>query len=229
MTVKTDLHLHSCLSPCGDDSMTPFDLVGMAALNGIELLALTDHNSAKNCPAAAAAAEFYNIGFIPGMELTTSEDIHMVCLFPTLSAALLWDEYVYSLLPDIKNRPDIFGRQLIFSPDGEILGEEPRLLLTGCRISVLEVPAAVRRFGGLCYPAHVDRESNGLLSILGAWPRELECTAAEIAQNIPAGLLASLKIIRASDAHSLFFIPEGGFPLPLSSPDFDGLAEYISW
>ncbi|MEG1773522.1 MAG: PHP domain-containing protein, partial [Oscillospiraceae bacterium] len=73
MSVSCDLHLHSCLSPCADNDMTPFDLVGMSAVNGLELVALTDHNSARNCPAAAAAAAEYGIGFIPGMEVTTAE------------------------------------------------------------------------------------------------------------------------------------------------------------
>jgi predicted metal-dependent phosphoesterase TrpH len=84
--IRTDLHIHSCLSPCADDEMTPFDLVGLSKLNGLELIALTDHNSTKNCPAAALAAREYGIGFIPGAEVNTAEDIHCICLFPSWRA-----------------------------------------------------------------------------------------------------------------------------------------------
>ena len=227
--VKCDLHMHSCLSPCGDDSMNPFDMVGMAALNGLDLVALTDHNSAKNCPAAAVAAEFYGIGFIPGVEVATSEDIHVVCLFSSLEWAMRFDDELSSHLPDVKNRPEIFGRQIIYGADGEISGEEERLLIAGCDLSVLELPEMVRRFGGLCYPAHVDRESNGLLAILGAWPRELLCTAAEIRDSVPPGLPVGLRIIKASDAHRLEDMPADGFELELKSADYNGLAEYMGW
>jgi predicted metal-dependent phosphoesterase TrpH len=98
--------------------MTPCDLVGMAALNGLELIALTDHNTARNCPAAARAAEAYGIGFIAGMEVTTSEEIHAVCLFPCVEAALEFDGFIYQRLMKVPNRPEIFGRQVLCGDDG---------------------------------------------------------------------------------------------------------------
>ncbi|MEG2203661.1 MAG: PHP domain-containing protein [Oscillospiraceae bacterium] len=228
MSVSCDLHLHSCLSPCADNDMTPFDLVGMSAVNGLELVALTDHNSARNCPAAAAAAAEYGIGFIPGMEVTTAEDIHVVCLFPSLDAALAFDRVIYDGLPDIRNKPEIFGEQLLFSPEGHVTGQEPRLLITGCALSILELPARIRDYGGLCYPAHVDREGNGLLATLGGWPPELEMQAAEIHAVLPPGLPDGIKILRGSDAHRLIDLPSEGCALPLTSPDFDGLRRWIA-
>ena len=180
MTVRTDLHIHSCLSPCADEDMTPADLAGMSFINGQRLIALTDHNSARNCPAAAAAAAAYGLGFIPGMEVTTSEDIHAVCLFPDLCCALDFDGYIYRHIPDIPNRPEVFGNQVILDADGCVLGTEPRLLITGCDISILDLPGIVAGYGGVCYPAHIDREGNGLLGILGAWPPELDVRAAEV-------------------------------------------------
>jgi predicted metal-dependent phosphoesterase TrpH len=102
--IRADLHIHSCLSPCGDDTMTPFDLVGMSLLNGLDLIALTDHNTAKNCPAAMAAAREYGIGFIPGMEVTTAEDVHCVCLFPTLESAMDFDSMLEKRIPPITNK-----------------------------------------------------------------------------------------------------------------------------
>ena len=108
-----DLHIHSCLSPCGDEEMTPYNLVNMAKVMGLDILALTDHNSSLNCPAAARAAEEAGIAFVPGMELTTSEEVHVVCLFPYVDSALAFSDYVAERLPKIKNRLDIFGEQLI--------------------------------------------------------------------------------------------------------------------
>ncbi|MGE4483752.1 MAG: PHP domain-containing protein [Oscillospiraceae bacterium] len=224
--ISTDLHMHSCLSPCGDDEMTPFDLVGMAKLCGMDLIALTDHNSVKNCPAAAAAAEEYGIGFIPGAEVTTAEDIHCVCLFPGLDSAMSFDSRLYESIPYIPNRREIFGNQIIMHPDGKT-DEEAKLLITGCGFSIIDLPQIVGEYGGICYPAHVDRDANGLFAVLGSWPEELKVKAAEIRHKIPDGLPQGLKIIKASDAHRMSDIPEGGFPLPLESPDFCSLAKYI--
>jgi len=233
----TDLHIHSCLSPCGSEEMTPADLVGMSLLNGQNLIALTDHNTARNCPAAAQAAAAYGIGFIPGMEVTTSEDIHAVCLFPDLGAALEFDRYLYQHLPGIPNRPEIFGEQIICDLDGNPCATEPRLLIAGSDISIMDLPNIAAKYGALCYPAHIDRESNGLLSILGAWPDDLDAAAAEVSlrgdpRHIVVGgismtLPAGLKIIRASDAHRLQDLPAQGFAMELESADFSSLAKWL--
>ena len=206
--------------------MTPFDLVGMAKLNGLDLIALTDHNSTKNCPAAALAAQEYELGFIPGAEVTTMEDVHCVCLFPTLDAAMAFNAFLDPLRPGIKNRPDIFGPQTIVNADGTT-EEEPNLLLLALDISIMDLPAAVKEFDGLFWPAHVDRESNGLLATLGAWPKDLCADAAEVRFQDPGGIPRALKLITASDAHRLADMPDGGFPLPLETPDFAGLLRYL--
>lgn len=225
--IRADLHIHSCLSPCGDDNMTPFDLVGMSLLNGVELIALTDHNTAKNCPAAKAAADAYGIGFIPGIEVTTSEDIHCVCLFPDLDKAMEFDAMLEEHLPPISNDTTIFGNQIIMHPDGST-AQFDTLLITGCDISIMELPEIVKGYDGICYPAHVDRDSNGLLAILGMWPEDLDVTAAEVRFELPDAVPKHLKILQASDAHRMESLPEGGYPLPLRSADFEGLREYIS-
>lgn len=224
--IKTDLHIHSCLSPCGDDNMTPFDLVGMSLLNGLELIALTDHNSAKNCPAAKLAADSYGIGFIPGIEVTTSEDIHCVCLFSELEKAMAFDTMLEKHLPPIPNDTSIFGNQIIMSPNGST-SEFNTLLIAGCDISIIDLPSVVREFRGICYPAHIDRDANGLLAILGTWPEDLDTAAAEIRFKLPDGIPESLKILQASDAHRLEALPDGGYPLPLKSADFNGVRDYI--
>ncbi len=224
--MNTDLHIHSCLSPCGDDDMTPDVLVGMSMLNGVELVALTDHNSVRNCPAAAAAAAEYGMGFIPGCEVTTAEDVHMVCLFPDLDRAMAFGDALEPCMADVENRPEIFGNQIICHPDGstEIYH---RLLIPATSISITELPDFVAPFGAICYPAHVDRDANGLFAMLGLWPEDLHCPAVEIRNILPSGVPDGLKTIMASDSHRLDALPQGGFPLPLKSADFQGLAEYL--
>lgn len=224
--IRADLHIHSCLSPCGDDRMTPEDLVGLSLLNGLDVIALTDHNSCKNCPAAYAAAQAYGLHFVPGAEVTTAEDIHCVCLFPTLEAAMRFDLALETHLPPIPNRREIFGNQIILSPDGSTQ-EYPKLLISGTDISIIDLPAFAEQFGGICYPAHVDREANGLFAILGAWPVDLHVQAAEIRFNDPGGLPAGIRLLQGSDAHRLEDLPEDGFPTDLPTPDFSGICQYI--
>ncbi len=204
-----DLHIHSCLSPCGDDDNTPNNILGMAQLSGIDILALTDHNTSKNCPAFFAAAEEYNIIPIAGMELTTSEDIHVVCLFETLDEAMRFDEYVYEHRTLIKNKPNFFGRQQILDSEDNVIGEEENLLLNATSISVDDVCDAVAKHGGICYPAHIDRDENGIIAILGAIPDYIGFKRFEIhSLEAKAGIcerhgINPNDIIVSSDAHYL--------------------------
>ena len=119
-----------------------------------------------------------------------------------------------------------FGEQLIVHPDGST-DTYPWLLIAASDVSVIDLPELVRGFGGICYPAHVDRDANGLLAILGTWPEELRVPAAEIRFDIPDGLPGGLKIIRSSDAHRIADIAAEGCPLELATPDFEGLRAYI--
>ena len=204
-----DLHIHSCLSPCGDDDNTPNNIVGMASLCGLNILALTDHNTTDNCPAFFEAAKRYGIVAIAGMELTTSEDIHIVCLFETLDGAMAFGKKVKGLRVPIKNRPDIFGTQQILDGMDNIIGQEENLLINATLISVNEVPDMVREFGGICYPAHIDRQSNGIISILGTFPSEPQFNCVELHDEsktdeyISKYGLQNKKIIISSDAHNL--------------------------
>ena len=167
-----DLHLHSCLSPCGDEDNTPNNIVGMAKLCGLDIIALTDHNSAKNCPAFFEAAERMNIIPVAGMELTTSEDIHVICLFEHLKDALAYDEYLDGKRIKIKNRPEIFGHQTILDGQDNPIGEISDLLINATSISISDVRDSVESFGGVCYPAHIDRDANGIISVLGTLPTD---------------------------------------------------------
>ena len=209
-----DLHIHSCLSPCGDDDSTPDSILGMGELNGLDIMALTDHNTCKNCPAFFEAAEKHGILPVAGMELTTAEDIHVVCLFPKLESALSFSEEIDKRRIKIKNRADIFGNQLITDSEDNIVGNEEFLLSNATIVSLDEAPSIVSKFGGICYPAHIDRESNGVISVLGVFPQSPVFDCAEVHNPQKISEYSKLsgfskdKLIISSDAHFLWDIKE---------------------
>ncbi len=165
-----DFHIHSCLSPCGDNDMTPNNIAGMAKINGLDIVALTDHNSAKNCPAFFEAARRYSIIPVAGMELTTAEDIHVVCLFEELEAALEFGEAVNSRRVLIPNRVEIFGEQLVLDGEDELIEQEKFLLPNATDISFEAAPQEVEKYSGICFPAHIDRSANSVIETLGVFP-----------------------------------------------------------
>ena len=214
--VVYDLHTHSALSPCGDNDMTVNNMLHMAVLNGIQVMAITDHNSCKNCPAAMEVAKGLPIDLIPGMELCTSEEVHIICLFPALESAMAFDDYVHDHLPSVKNRPEIFGEQRILNAADEIVGYEPYLLINATTISIEETVPLVRRFGGICYPAHIDKSSTSVFSNLGYFSADWGFSAVEIVcrENIPKLApqipgFADLLVLHSSDAHYLWDISQG--------------------
>ncbi len=210
-----DLHIHSCLSPCGDDDMTPANIAGMASLKGLTLLALTDHNTTKNCPAFFKACRRHGIVPVGGMELTVAEDIHLLCLFRTLEAAMAFGRRVDEYKVPVENRPDIFGRQNIVDEDDNTVGEENYLLLNATTLSLTEGTALCREMGGVCYPAHIDRTSNGAVAILGTFPDWEGYTAYEISghgsktdEEGKFPCLKAMRCVKSSDAHYLWDISE---------------------
>lgn len=215
-----DLHIHSCLSPCGDDDMTPANIAGMAAVKGLDVIALTDHNSCKNCPAILKHGEKYGITVIPGMELTTAEEVHVVCLFPALDDAMAFDGYVYERLLPIKNREDIFGKQQIMDADDQVTGNVERLLIGATDISFDQVFGLVEAYRGIAYPAHIDKSTTSLLSNLGFVPPDSSFTCAEIStfdhlhqiqKEHPYFL--QCKMLSSSDAHYLEDIREPDYQI----------------
>lgn len=210
-----DLHIHSCLSPCADDDMTPNNIAGMAAIKGLQLLALTDHNSCKNCPAFFDACRRQGIVPVAGMELTTAEDIHLICLFEELNRAMAFDEEIAKHILPVKNRPDIFGNQWILDGNDEIVGEEETLLISATDLWAHDAIRLARSFGAHVHPAHIDRESNGMIAILGDIPTEYEFDFYEF--NDPSNrkslekrfsYLSTENILACSDAHRLWTINE---------------------
>jgi len=209
-----DLHIHSCLSPCGDDESTPDSIAGMGELNGLDIMALCDHNSCKNCPAFFKAAERHKIVAVAGMELTCAEDVHVICLFENLNDAMEFDKALEQRKIPYKNRADIFGHQLICDENDEVAGEEENLLINATTVSIDELPELVEGFNGVCYPAHIDRESNGIISVLGSFPENSEFKFAELHNGELTEHYSKLisfkpeQFIKSSDAHYLWDISE---------------------
>ncbi|MCR5848214.1 MAG: PHP domain-containing protein [Lachnospiraceae bacterium] len=210
-----DLHLHSCLSPCGDNDSTPGNIVGMAVIKNLDVIALTDHNTCKNCKAAMAIGREYGITVIPGMELTTSEEVHVLCLFHTLEDAMGFDAYVEPRILQIPNDPKVFGDQFICDENDEVVGTFPTLLISATDISFDKVDDAIKPFNGVMIPAHIDKNSFSLMSNLGFVPPDTDFKCFELAdmgnlhrlqESNP--YLKNCNVITDSDAHYLEKINE---------------------
>ena len=211
-----DLHMHSCLSPCADDDMTPASAAGMAAVNGLSIAALTDHNSCGNLPAFFAACRAYGVTPIAGMELETAEAVHIVCLFPELSDAMaFWQTVRGNHMMPFKNDVAVFGGQFYVNEEDEVTGTEEILLITSTMLSLDEGVALVREYGGFAFPSHIDRTSNGIVAILGDIPPEPGFTFVEFndSTNVESyrekyASVAPLSVLVNSDAHRLTDINE---------------------
>lgn len=234
MKLYYDLHLHSCLSPCGDNDMTPYNLVNLAKIFGYDIIALTDHNTCKNCESAMKVGEEIGITVVPGMELCTSEEIHNVCLFPTLEKAMAFSDYISGTLPKIKNKEKIFGEQLIMDERDGILGKEEILLTTASSVSIDQLSDLVEKYDGVCYPAHIDRNSYSIISSLGDFSPEVKTRCFELTPNAQAEYYLEKYpatkgklIIRSSDAHYLENMREPRFMIDLPENSAKALIDYL--
>ena len=207
MRVSYDLHLHSCLSPCGDNDMTPNNIVNMASILGLDVIAVSDHNSARNLPAVMRVAEEANVLVVPAIELCSAEEIHVLCLFPTLDDAMHCSAEVHDYLPPIKNKAAIYGEQLVLDENDEVVGEEPYLLINALMLSLDELLPLVKKYNGLAIPAHVDKDAYSITASLGLIPPEYGFSCIE-QKNPDAVVSFEGKRISNSDAHYLEHIHE---------------------
>jgi hypothetical protein len=203
--------------------MTPGNIAGMAKVIGLDVIAVTDHNSCKNCPAFAKAAADYGITALFGMELCTSEEVHVLCYFPTLSDAMDFDAYVYQQLPYIPNRPELFGNQFIYNEDDQICGTEEKLLISATSISFDQVYDLTAAYHGIMVPAHINKPTTSLLGNLGFIPADSKFSCVEVKdlsqwdalwQQYP--YLKTCQVLCSSDAHDLNTLHE-----PLYTLDVD--------
>lgn len=215
MKIAIDLHIHSALSPCGDEDMTPNNIINMCLLKGLDAIAITDHNSVENCEACMEAAQNRGIVVIPGMEIQTKEEVHMLCLFQDLFSAYAFQEIVYERLGKENNLPDLFGRQMVYDSKDQMVRENIRRLITSANITIKEVIKELDRFHGVAVPAHVDKGAYSIIANLGFIPPDMSIATLEISKKADvASLLAKYKyleqyrLIRNSDAHYLWDILE---------------------
>lgn len=205
---RADLHVHTVLSPCAEVEMIPPLIVQAALERGIQLIAITDHNATANIKAVMEAAAGTSLTVLPGMELQTSEEVHLLCLFENLQQAQAWQKEVDQALPPLSNNPEFFGEQFIVDHEGTFIAREERLLITSANIGLQEAAAAVQALGGFAIPAHVDRKAFSLLANLGFVPPGFN--VLEISRNLhpsQAALhhpqLRDFSLIQNGDVHRL--------------------------
>jgi len=234
MQISYDLHIHSALSPCAEKDMTPGNIIGMAYLNGLELIAVTDHMSCANVDSALAAAERLRMEtgkapvIIPGMEIECAEGFHLLAYFPDPGTAASFEKYLTAHRFRVPNRPDIFGEQYLYDRDDQICGTIPDLLLTACDLSSNQLAADVMAACGCLIPAHIDRHSYSMLESLGCIPEEFPGKILELSgfcdrEVFAAGHpeLLGFSYMQNSDAHRLGDISDPGCHIEFPSLDSD--------
>ncbi|MFP4662281.1 MAG: PHP domain-containing protein [Halanaerobiales bacterium] len=205
-----DFHIHSCLSPCADILMTPGNIIEKALKKGLDIIAITDHNSAGNVEVSLELARRTELIVIPGMEVASIEEIHLLCLFDELEQVLSWQERVYWSLPDRENDEEFFGYQLLTDINDEYIAKEKRLLAAATDMSVNDIVKEVKNLGGIVIPSHIDRKYNSIISNLGFVPPELDFQVLEVSRNGDIeklkeqyGFLENYSMIYNSDSHYL--------------------------
>jgi PHP family Zn ribbon phosphoesterase len=205
---RAELHVHTVLSPCAGVEMIPPLIVREALELGLNIIAITDHNATANIAAVMQAARGTGLVVLPGMELQTREEVHLLCLFDTLEQAEEWQTRVDAVLPDTPNNIDFFGEQFVVDATGEFIRREERLLINSAAIGLENAAGLVRSLGGLAIPAHVDRKANGLLANLGLVPPGFDAleisrhiTPSEAAEKYPQ--LRGYPLLQSGDVHLL--------------------------
>lgn len=183
-TFRAELHVHTVLSPCAEVEMIPPLIITEAQDRGINLLAITDHNASANVSAVQKAALGSGITVLPGMEVQTQEEVHVLCLFDRLDQLEAWQKRIDACLPAIVNTPEFFGEQFVVDETGDFLRHENRLLLTSTSLSIEEIFQEVGELEGLAIPAHVNRKAFGLIEVLGFVPPDLHIEALEISRHL---------------------------------------------
>lgn len=231
MELRCDLHMHTALSPCAVEDMSPNNIVNMSLIMSLDVIAITDHNACENAEVIMKVARDTGLIVIPGMEVETMEEIHMVCLFKTLEQAMALQDKVYDHLPPRRNNARIFGEQLLMNEKDEEIGRNERLLSFSTAISVDDLVPMVTGMGGLCIPAHIDRPSYSIIANLGMLPEHLSLPVLEISRFATLKdyqkKYPNHKVIQASDAHDLETIGAGAFNLAVKEKSIHGVFEAL--
>lgn len=204
-TFKADLHVHTCLSPCGDLKMSPKAIAKKAKEMSIDILGVCDHNSAENVPAVMEAAADYEISILPGLEVTSSEEIHILALFDSVWAALRLQDVIYAHLPG-ENDEETFGMQVVVNKNDEVLHFNTRLLIGASTLSVDDLLNHIHALEGIAVASHIDRESFSLLGQLGFIPADIALDGLEVSSKLSYEQALTqydvrFPIVQSSDAH----------------------------
>jgi PHP family Zn ribbon phosphoesterase len=205
-----DLHIHSLLSPCAEVEMTPRNIVWTAEEHGIDIIAITDHNACDNVSAALDAAKGTSVTVLPGMEVETSEEIHVIVLFGKMRQLKEWEKVVQLHRNGLLNDEKYFGGQFVVDGQDNFIRHKPEMLLSALSLSLAEVSAKVSELGGIIIASHVDRPTYSILSQLGFIPSDIHLDAVEVSRRVkPAEArslmpgIGHLPVITASDAHTI--------------------------
>lgn len=233
MNYSFDLHIHSCLSPYGGESMTPRNIAQMCARSGYDIVALTDYNSCGNSAAFQKAAEAEGLLAVPGMELCLREDAHVICLFPDLERAQAFSQLVRGRLPKLENDPRIFGSQILMDEADHVLGQDSAFLVGSADIGAYEVAALVRQYGGAVFPAHLNADAYSLLGTLGLWDPGMGFRLADVSMDCPDSFcrrkdLSDLRFIRGCNAHTPDEIPNQSQVMELPQRSAQAVIDWLN-
>lgn len=230
---RADLHVHTCLSPCGDLEMSPSGVVDAALKAGLDVIAVCDHNSAENVAATHRAARRAGdrLQVLCGLEVCSLEEVHILTIFQEPEQALAMQTLIYDHLPPRTNRPEIFGEQIVANEDDEVEGFNDRLLIAATDLDLNAVIGAAHSLGGLAIASHVDREMFGLLGQLGFLPPDFQADGLEISplgqMDHLLGLYPDLMdrpLVRGSDAHYIHDLGTVWTELLLERPDISEIS-----
>jgi hypothetical protein len=221
---KADMHIHTCLSPCSDWDMSPKKIIQRSLNTGLDIIAICDHNTAENCGAVMQEGENQGLQVLPGIEVCSKEEVHILALFDKLDSVLVMQDYVYANLAG-KNQPEVFGYQVVANEDDEVIGENPRLLIGATRLGLHDIVTKTHSLGGISLSSHVDRTTYGIIGQLGFIPPDLEIDGVEVSyrvklasarEDVPG--IGNYPCIAASDAHFLDDIGKVWTNLVLAAP-----------
>ena len=203
---KADLHIHTCLSPCAGDDMSPQSIVKQAEIKKLDIIGICDHNSAENVTATQETAKRKRITVIGGIEATSQEEVHILALFNDEKDVFEFQAVIYEKLSGF-NEDEVFGKQLIINEDDEIIGINNRLLIGATSLPLQKIVQTICSLKGLAIASHIDRERFSIIGQLGFIPEGLPLDALELSPNYDRRIrnheLYGFPLVTFSDAHFL--------------------------
>lgn len=233
-TYRADLHLHSCLSPCADLDMTPVNIVTRASKLGLDMIAISDHNTAENVAVTQKIAGEFNMTVLPAMEITTAEEVHVLAVFDTMEHILSVQNIIHKAISTIPLYKHDETSQPIVNEREEIVSFNPLPLINATDISLSSLIDLIHTNHGLAIASHIDREAFGIISQLGFIPEGIPLDAVEVSYRIRSdeeiGELFSVRTypcLSFSDAHHLEDIGRRVTELRMGEPSLREIAKCL--